>query len=117
MALVGKTNSGRVRHAGAERIDQAVQYPRWIAPTREHPGQIVGQTETPLGHRQKYHAPIRARAPAIEGSCDFVSSVMAGVAFAVDGDGGLCNRILSRISVLHHARKPLRRPLANKTGF
>jgi hypothetical protein len=42
---------------------------------------------------------------------------MAGVAFAVDGDGvGFSNRILRRISALHHARQPLSRRLANKTG-
>ncbi|MHC2655265.1 hypothetical protein ACVMHY_007844 [Bradyrhizobium barranii subsp. barranii] len=46
-------------HASAEHIDQAVHDPRRIAPIREHPGQIVGQTETPLGHRQKHHAPVR----------------------------------------------------------
>ena len=46
--------------------------PRRIAPIREHPGQIVGQTETTLGHRQKHHAPIRGQATAIEGSCDFL---------------------------------------------
>jgi hypothetical protein len=56
-------------------------------------------TETPLGHRQKHHAPVRGQATAIEGSGHFlgvngwkwkgriVSLVMAGVAFAVDGDG------------------------------
>ena len=46
--------------------------PRRIAPIREYPGQLVGQTETPLGHRQKHHAPIRGQAPTIEGSCDFL---------------------------------------------
>ncbi|MEY9134417.1 hypothetical protein ACVIWV_009405 [Bradyrhizobium diazoefficiens] len=46
-------------HARAEHIDQAVHDPRRIAPIREHPGQIVGQAETPLGHRQKHHAPVR----------------------------------------------------------
>ncbi|GAA0025148.1 hypothetical protein BwSH20_68240 [Bradyrhizobium ottawaense] len=40
-------------------IDKAVHDPRRIAPIREHPGQIVGQAETPLGHRQKHHAPVR----------------------------------------------------------
>ena len=59
-------------HASAEHIDKAVHDPRRIAPIREHPGQIVGQTETPLGHRQKHHAPIRGQATAIEGSCDFL---------------------------------------------
>ena len=59
-------------HAGPEHIDEAVHDPRRIAPTREHPGQLVGQTETPLGHRQKHHAPIRGQAPTIEGSCDFL---------------------------------------------
>src|ERR1700737_5005283 len=29
-------------------VDKAVHNPRRIAPIREHPGQIVGQTETPL---------------------------------------------------------------------
>jgi enamine deaminase RidA (YjgF/YER057c/UK114 family) len=43
---------------------------------------------------------------------------MAGVAFAVEGDGvGFSNRILRRSSALHHARQPLRRRLANKTGY
>ncbi len=46
-------------HARAEHIDKAVHDPRRIAPIREHPGQIVGQAETPLGHRQKHHAPVR----------------------------------------------------------
>jgi hypothetical protein len=41
---------------------------------------------------------------------------MAGVAFAVEGDGVGRNRILRLISALHHARQPLRRPLTNKTG-
>lgn len=59
-------------HAGAKHIDKAVHDPRRIAPIREHPGQLVGQTETPLGHRQKHHAPVRGQAPAIEGSCDFL---------------------------------------------
>ena len=37
--------------------------------------------------------------------------------FAVEGDGvGFSNRILRRISALHHARQPLRRRLANKMG-
>ena len=46
-----------------------------------------------------------------------VSSVMAGVAFEVEGDGvGFSNQILRRISALHHARQPLRCRLANKTG-
>jgi hypothetical protein len=83
--------------ASAEHIDKAVHDPGRIAPIREHPGQIVGQTETPLRHRQKHHAPIRGQASAIEGSCDFlgagnekgriVSSIMAGVAFSVEDDG------------------------------
>jgi hypothetical protein len=59
-------------HASPEHIDKAVHDPRRIAPIREHPGQIVGQTETPLGHRQKHHAAIRGQAAAIEGSCDFL---------------------------------------------
>ncbi|MHC2885630.1 hypothetical protein ACVI53_008500 [Bradyrhizobium barranii subsp. barranii] len=59
-------------HASAEHIDQVVHDPRRIAPIREHPGQIVGQAETPLGHRQKDHAPVRGQATAIEGSCDFL---------------------------------------------
>ncbi|MHC2608456.1 hypothetical protein ACVMHZ_009922 [Bradyrhizobium liaoningense] len=59
-------------HARAEHIDKAVHDPRRIAPIREHPGQIVGQAETPLGHRQKHHAPVRGQATAIEGSCDFL---------------------------------------------
>jgi len=37
---------------------------------------------------------------------------MAGVAFAVEGDGVVRNRILRRVSALYHARQPLRRPLA-----
>jgi hypothetical protein len=86
-------------HAGAEHIDKAVHDPRRIAPIREHPRQIAGQTETPLDHRQKHHAPVRSQAPTIEGGCDFlgstagnengsiISSVMAGVAFAVEGHG------------------------------
>ena len=37
---------------------------------------------------------------------------MAGVAFAVEGDGvGFSNQILRRISALHHARQPRRRRL------
>jgi hypothetical protein len=59
-------------HASAEHIDQAVDDPRRIAPIREHPGQIVSQTKTPLGHRQKHHAPIRGKAATIEGSGDFL---------------------------------------------
>lgn len=59
-------------HASAEHIDKAVHDPRRITPIREHPGQLVGQTETPLGHRQKHHAPIRGQAPTVEGSCDFL---------------------------------------------
>src|SRR6516164_8904391 len=59
-------------HASAEHIDKAVHDPRRVAPIREHPGQIVGQAETPLGHRQKHHAPVRGQATAIEGSCDFL---------------------------------------------
>ena len=88
-------------HASAEHIDKAVHDPRRIAPIREHPGQIVGQAETPLGHSQKHHAPVRGQATAIEGSCDFLGvngwkrrtaeSVIiddvAGVAFAVEDDG------------------------------
>jgi hypothetical protein len=58
-------------HASAKHIDKAVHDPRRIAPIREHPGQIVGQTETPLSHRQKHHAPIRGKAATIEGSGDF----------------------------------------------
>ena len=60
------------KHASAEHIDKAVHDPRRVAPIREHPGQLVGQTETPLGHRQKHHAPIRGQATAIEGSCNFL---------------------------------------------
>ncbi|MGY4447782.1 hypothetical protein ACVWZR_002442 [Bradyrhizobium sp. i1.3.1] len=59
-------------HPGAEHMDKAVHDPRRIAPIREHPRQIDRQTETPLGHRQKHHAPIRGQAPAIEGCCDFL---------------------------------------------
>ena len=59
-------------HASTEHIDKAVHDTRRIAPIREHPGQFVGQTETPLGHRQKHHAPVRGQATAIEGSCDFL---------------------------------------------
>jgi hypothetical protein len=59
-------------HASAEHIDKAVHDPRRVAPIREHPGQLVGQTETPLGHRQKHHAPIRGQAPTVERSCDFL---------------------------------------------
>jgi len=28
--------------------------------------------ETPLGYRQKHHAPVRGQPPTIEGSCDFL---------------------------------------------
>jgi hypothetical protein len=43
--------------------------------------------------------------------------IMAGVAFAVDGDGvGFSNRILRPISALHHARQLLTSRLVNKTG-
>ena len=60
-------------HAGAEHIDKAVHDdPRRIAPIREHPGQFDGQTERPLGHRQKHHAPVGGQATAIEGGCDFL---------------------------------------------
>jgi hypothetical protein len=38
----------------------------------EHPGQLVGQAETPLGHREKHHTPVRGQATAVEGSCDFL---------------------------------------------
>jgi len=58
-------------YAGAEHIDKAV-HTRVGSRDPEHPGQIVGQTETPLGHRQKHHAPVRGQAPTIEGSCDFL---------------------------------------------
>src|SRR3974390_899808 len=86
-------------HASAEHIDKAVHDPRRVAPPREHPGQIAGQAETPLGHRQKHHAPVRGQATPIEGSCDFLglngwkrewqNRIIghAGVAFAVQGDG------------------------------
>ena len=60
-------------HTSAEHIDKAVHDPRRIAPIRDHPGELVGQTETPLGHRQKHHAPIRGQAPTIEGSGDFLA--------------------------------------------
>jgi hypothetical protein len=40
----------------------------------------------------------------------------AGLWLAGVGRGWLRNRILRRISALHHARQPHRRPLANKTG-
>ena len=116
-------------HASAEHIDEAVHEPRRVTPIREHPGQLVGQAETPLGHREKHHAPVRGQATAVESSCDFlgvndwklelqiVSSVKAGVAFAVEGDGiGFSNRILRCISALHHARQPLRHCLANEMG-
>ena len=85
------------------------------------------QSETPLGRRQKHHAPVRGQPTAIEGSCDslglngwkrngkIVASVMAGMAFAVEGDASQ-NQILRRISTLHHARQPRRRPLANRAG-
>lgn len=33
---------------------------------------LNGQAETPLGDRQKHHAPIRGQAPAIKGCCDFL---------------------------------------------
>ena len=59
-------------HASAEHIDKAVHDPCRIAPIGQHPGQIVGQAETPLGHRQKHHAPVRGQATAIEGSYDFL---------------------------------------------
>ena len=59
-------------HASAEHIDKAVHDPCQIAPIGQHPGQIVGQAETPLGHRQKHHAPVRGQATAIEGSRDFL---------------------------------------------
>jgi hypothetical protein len=45
---------------------------RRVAPIREHPGQLVGQAETPLGHREKHHAPVRGQPTAVEGSCDFL---------------------------------------------
>jgi hypothetical protein len=53
-------------------MDKAAHYPRRVAPIREHPGQLVGQTETPLGHCEKHHAPVRGQATAVEGSCDFL---------------------------------------------
>ena len=59
-------------HTRAEHIDEAVQDPRRVAPIWEHPGQLVGQAETPLGHREKHHAPVRGQATAVEGSCDFL---------------------------------------------
>jgi hypothetical protein len=59
-------------HARAEHIDEAVHDPSRVAPIREHPGQLVGQAETPLGHREKHHAPVRGQPTAVEGSCDFL---------------------------------------------
>jgi len=53
-------------HASAEHIDKAVHDPRRVAPIREHPGQLVGQAETPLGHREKYHAPVSRSGATIE---------------------------------------------------
>jgi hypothetical protein len=58
-------------HACAEHIHKALHDPRRIAPIRNHSGQIIGQTETPLGHRKKHQAAIRGQTPTIEGSCDF----------------------------------------------
>jgi hypothetical protein len=40
-----------VAAADREHINRAVHDPRRIVPIREHLGQLVGQTETPLGHR------------------------------------------------------------------
>ena len=102
---------------------------RRVAPVGEHQRANFGDAEPPVGHGEKHHAAVRGQPTAIEGSGDFlgvngwkengriVSLVMAGVAFAVEGDGvGFGNRILRRIRALHHARQPLRRRLANKTG-
>ena len=52
----------------ANMRERAVQDPRRVAPIREHQGQLVGQAETPLGHREKHHAPIRGHwmTPAID---------------------------------------------------
>jgi hypothetical protein len=66
-------------HASAEHIDKAVHDPRRITPIREHPGQIGGQSETPLRHRQKHHAPIRGQAATIEGSGDSLGVKADGV--------------------------------------
>jgi hypothetical protein len=33
---------------------------------------ISRQTQTPLRHRQKHHAPVRGQPTAIEGRCDFL---------------------------------------------
>ena len=67
-SIVLRSGSSRCpdrEHASAEHIAKAVHDPRRIAPIREHPGQIVGQAETPLGHSITL-------ATAIEGSCDFL---------------------------------------------
>ena len=84
----------------------------------------VKQALSPLGHRQKHHAPVRGQPTAIEGSCDFLglNGWKRERQNRIIGHGGrgirgwLRNRILRRISALHHARQPLRHPLANKTG-
>jgi hypothetical protein len=60
-------------HASAEHIDKAVLHPRRVALIWEHPGPLVGQAETPLGHREKHHASVRGQPPAVEGSCDFLA--------------------------------------------
>lgn len=52
----------------------------------------------------------------LEENGSIVSSVMAGAAFAVEGDGVGFATESYVISAFHHARQPLRRPLANKTG-
>ena len=59
--VVGVLVAGADReHASAEHIDKTVNDPRRIAPIREHPGQIDGQTETPLGHRENFEgAPLK----------------------------------------------------------
>jgi hypothetical protein len=50
-----------------------VHDPRRIAPIREHPGQIVGQTETPLGHARSITPPFEVRRPPSKAAVTFLA--------------------------------------------
>ena len=60
-------------HASAEHIDKAVHDPRRIAPIREHPGQIVGQTEMPLGIARSITPPFEVSRPPSKAAVTFLA--------------------------------------------
>jgi hypothetical protein len=59
-------------HAGAEHIGEAVHDARRVAPVREYPGELLGQADPTLGHRQKHDPAVRGQPTAVEGGCDFL---------------------------------------------